>query len=86
MEKNKRDSVNRLEKIRLQIDRLINKNREEVGIGQSITEIENDLLSGVLEVGKLLLEDRIILEEEELEKTGYSIVGKKNKESRTFRS
>lgn len=86
MKRSKTNSDSRLEKIRFQIDELMNKNRKEVGSGKSINEIEDDLLSGILEIGKLLLEDRIISEEKELEKTGYRIKGKKNQKSRQFSS
>ena len=81
MKKNKERSSDRLEKIRSKVESLIDKNRGEVGTGKEISRIEQDLLAGILDIGKLLLEDRIIEEREELENTGYSIEGKKNKDN-----
>ena len=78
--KNKSDQ--RLEAIRAKVEQVIENNRKEVGEGKSISEIEQDLFSSILEVGKLLLADRVVSEEEQLENTTYSIEGKKNKESR----
>ena len=78
--KNKSDQ--RLEAIRAKVEQVIEDNRKEVGEGKSISEIEQDLFSSILEVGKLLLADRVVSEEEQLENTSYSIEGKKNKESR----
>ena len=78
--KNTRLSTERLEKIRLRVEALISKNRKEVGTGKELSGIEDDLLSGVLDIGKLLLEDRIMSEEESLESTDYRIEGKKNKD------
>ncbi len=85
--KNKNSQSNkRLEKIRTKVEKMIEKNRDEVGTGKTIGEIEQDLLSGILEVGKLLLEDRLIEEESELEDKGYEVKGKKNKEPRSSKS
>ena len=72
-------STERLEKIRSSVEFLIEKNRKGVGTGKELSTIEEELLAGVLDLGKLLLEDRIIAEREELENTGYDIAGKKNK-------
>lgn len=58
---------------------MIDQNRNDVGSGKTISEIENVLLSSVLELGKLFLEDRLIAEEEKLENTNYGIKGKKIK-------
>lgn len=75
-------SQQRLDAIRSKVEQVIENNRKEVGTGKEISEIEGDLFSSILEIGKLLLQDRIIEEEEKLENTDYGIKGKKNKESR----
>jgi len=75
-------SRQRLESIRSKVEQVIEKNRREVGTGKEISEIEEDLFSSILEIGKLLLKDRIIEEENQLENTNYSIAGKKNQEPR----
>jgi len=75
--KMKSKSNQRLSAIRSKVERVIEKNRKEVGSGKGISEIEEDLFSSILEIGKLLLADRIIEEEEELENTDYTITGKK---------
>lgn len=72
-------STARLSKIRSRVESLIEKNRNGVGSGKELSTIEEELLAGVLDLGKLLLEDRIISERDELENTGYGISGKKNK-------
>ena len=46
---------------------IIQKNEEEVGSGKSVGEIEGELLSSLLEMGKLLLCERIESEAENLE-------------------
>lgn len=79
MKKNNPSSTKRLDEIRTKVESLITKNRKEVGSGKSISEIENGLLSDILEIGKLLLEDRVIEEEEKMEDKSYEIEGKKNK-------
>jgi hypothetical protein len=79
MKQKKESTTKRLEKIRSKVEFLIEKNRGEVGTGKEISTIEQELLVGILDIGKLLLEDRIIEEREELENTGYRIEGKKNK-------
>ena len=84
--KKKESSTKRLEKIRSKVEILIEKNRGEVGTGKEISSIEQDLLVGILDIGKLLLEDRIIEEREKLENTGYRIKGKKNKKDRNEES
>jgi len=78
----KNKSEQRLEAIRTKVEQVIENNRKGVGEGKSISEIEQDLFSSILEVGKLLLADRVVSEEEQLENTTYSIEGEKNKESR----
>jgi len=70
-------SQQRLEAIRSKVEQVIENNRKEVGKGKSISEIEQDLFSSILEVGKLLLTDRIESEEEQLEDTRYDIEEKK---------
>ena len=82
MKQKKETSNQRLEAIRSKVGSVIEKNREEVGSGKSISEIELDLFSNILDIGRLLLADRIVGEEEQLENTDYSIEGKKNKEPR----
>lgn len=77
MKKNEETSPQRLEKIREEVESLITKNREEVGTGKEISIIEQDLFASILDLGKLLLEDRIIEEREELESKTYTIKGKK---------
>lgn len=70
-------SQQRLEDIRCRLEDLIISNRSDVGSGQDVGEIEKSLFSGVLELGKLLLEDRIIEENESLEQSDYTIESKK---------
>lgn len=77
MLKKKRNREERLTRIRTKVENLIEKNTEETGTGKRIDEIEGELLSGILEVGKLLLEDRIEEEESALEEKGYNIAVKK---------
>lgn len=74
----------RLKRIRSKVENLIEKNREEVGMGKKIAEIEEEFLESLLEVGQLLLEDRIVEEESKLEEKGYEVKGKKNQESGTL--
>lgn len=69
----------RIKTIRSRIDFIIEKNRKEVGTGQSIKDIELSLLSDVLDLGRMLLEDRIVEEEKKLEDNKYIIDEKKNK-------
>ena len=83
--KNKKSSK-RLEKIRNKVEKLIAKNQDETGTGKSIGAIEGDLLRGVLEVGELLLEDRIEREEGDLEERDYEVQGKKSKKPRLCHS
>jgi len=75
-----------LENIRMEVESLIERNRSRTGSGRTISEIEQDLFSGILKLGKLLLEDRIIEEDSDLEDTGYSITGKEDKESGSSKS
>jgi len=70
-------SLVRLTAIRSEVEGLIAENRKSVGSGQDIRTIEEGLLSKILDIGRLLLQDRIIEEENKLEKTGYNIVAKK---------
>jgi len=77
--KDTRTSTARLAEIRSRVESLIERNRKGVGTGKELSTIEEELFAGVLDLGKLLLEDRIISERDELEDTGYRISGKKNK-------
>jgi hypothetical protein len=77
MLKRQLDREERLARIRSKVENLIEKNTKETGTGKRIDEIEGELLSGILEVGKLLLEDRIEEEGSALEEKGYEITGKK---------
>jgi len=77
--KDTRTSTARLAEIRSRVESLIERNRKGVGTGKELSTIEEELFAGVLDLGKLLLEDRIIAERDELEDTGYRISGKKNK-------
>jgi len=70
-------SLVRLTAIRSEVEGLIAENRKSVGSGEDIRTIEEGLLSKILDIGRLLLQDRIIEEENKLEKTGYNIVAKK---------
>ena len=74
---NKDLSTQRLEAIRSRLEDLMISNRSSVGSGEEVGEIEKSLFSGVLELGKLLLEDRIIEENEHLEQSDYDIEAKK---------
>lgn len=67
----------RLESIRAKLESLIEKNQSEVGIGKSLSTIEGDILSGLLDIGRLLVEERIGEEEQTLESKGYEVEGKK---------
>jgi hypothetical protein len=78
-------SEKRYSEICLKVESIITNNRKEVGNGNSIQEIEEGLLSSLLDFGRLLLKDRVIEEESKLEKEGYEIESKK-KESREFNS
>ena len=78
MKKTTQNSKERLSEIQLKIENIITKNRSEVGQGQSFQTIEEGLFAQMLSVGRLLLEDRIIEEENSLEHSGYEIKGKKN--------
>jgi len=69
----------RLKEIKGRVSALIEKNRTEVGSGKTIGEIEVNLLEELLNIGKLLVEDRLIEEEKKLEKSGYEIAEKKRK-------
>ena len=53
------DKSSKLEEIRNKLELIIQKNEEEVGSGKSVGEIEGELLSSLLEMGKLLLCERI---------------------------
>jgi len=77
--KDTRTSTARLAEIRSRVESLIERNRKGVGTGKELSTIEEELFAGVLDLGKLLLEDRIIAERDELEDRGYRISGKKNK-------
>ena len=79
MKKQKSLSLDRLTVIRSKVEQIIEENRKGVGSGQDISEIEENLLTSILDIGKLLLEDRIMEEEKNLENTGYDIVGKKKR-------
>jgi len=74
---NKDLSEQRLDDIRSRLEDLIISNRSDVGSGQEVGDIEKSLFSGILEVGKLLLEDRIIEENDYLEQSAYDIKAKK---------
>lgn len=63
----------RLLKIKTRIDNLLSSNRSEVGSGKTISEIEQSILKELLQIGKLLLEERIEAEESNLEEQGYEI-------------
>ncbi|TAK37006.1 MAG: hypothetical protein EPO28_12750 [Saprospiraceae bacterium] len=68
----------RLESIRAKLESLIEKNQSEVGSGKSLSTIEGDILSGLLDIGRLLVEDRVVQEEQTLESKGYEVEGEKN--------
>ncbi len=70
----------RLKQLRSKVEKIIGNNREDVGSGKKIAEIEGELLGSLLDVGQLLLEDRIIEEELKLEEKDYELKGKKNQE------
>ncbi len=78
MKKTKQNSKERLNGIQLKIENIITNNRNEVGQGHSFQTIEEGLFTKMLSLGRLLLEDRIIEEENRLEHSGYEIKGKKN--------
>jgi predicted RNA-binding protein len=72
-------SEDRIEKIRLKVENIVTENRNNVGTVNSIQEIEENLMSNLLSLGKLLLEDRIVAEEKRLEGLGYDIKGEKKR-------
>jgi hypothetical protein len=75
----------RLEGIRAQFEKLLDKTQVAKGVRQSVGEIEGEILSDLLQMGKLLFSERIEQEEKYLESEGYEVVGEKNQEaSRTL--
>jgi hypothetical protein len=77
METNKIDSP-RLKSIRAKLESLIEKNQSEVGSGKSLGTIEGEILGSLLDIGRLLVEDRVVQEEQTLESKGYQVEGEKN--------
>jgi len=77
MKNRNKSSENRYSEICLKVESIITNNRKEVGNGNSIQEIEEGLLSSLLDFGRLLLKDRVIEEESKLEEEGYEIESKK---------
>lgn len=68
----------RLAAIRVKLESLIEKNQLEVGSGKSLATIEGDILSSLLDIGRLMVEDRVVEEEKKLESRGYEVSGEKN--------
>lgn len=81
MSKQELSSKERLQEIQSKVEKLVDTNRKEVGIGKSITEIEETLFSEILDLGKLLLADRLIEEENKLENRSYEIEEPEKKKS-----
>jgi hypothetical protein len=82
MEKQK---ISRLEGIQGHFEKLLEKTQASNGGGQSLGDIEGEILSELLKLGKLLLSERIEQEEAHLESEGYEVLGEKNQEaSRTI--
>lgn len=76
---------NQLEGIEKHFEKLIGKTEASVGCRQSIGDIEGDIMTELLALGKLLLAERVSNEEAHLESIGYEVVGEKNQEaSRTL--
>lgn len=78
MKSNTQTSNQRLNEIRLRINKIVTKNRKEVGQGHTFQAIEEGLMGDLLSLGRLLMEDRVIEEEKSLESKGYEIEVKKN--------
>jgi CRISPR/Cas system-associated protein endoribonuclease Cas2 len=77
----KKEQTKGLESIQAQFEKLVEKTEAERGQVKSIESIEGDILSALLEMGKLLLKERITNEEQHLESVGYDVVGEKNQEA-----
>ena len=76
-----RKKVSRLSGIEAQFEKLLDKTQAVSGGHHSIGEIEGDILSELLKMGKLLLSERIEQEESHLESVGYEVIGEKNQEA-----
>jgi hypothetical protein len=73
--------ISRLDGIQAQFDKLLDKTQATKDGGQSLGEIEGEILSELLKMGKLLLSERIEQEEAHLESAGYEVFGEKNQEA-----
>ena len=67
------NKVQRLDGIKSKLHQMLERNRDEVGSGKTITEIETNILSKLLGIGKMMVRDRLLEEETLLESTGYDI-------------
>lgn len=77
--------ISRLDVVQAQFEKLLDKTQVPQGKVQSVGDIEGEILSELLKMGKLLLLERIEQEETHLESGGYEVLGEKNKEaSRTL--
>lgn len=77
----KKEQTKGLESIQAQFEKLVEKTEAERGQVKSIESIEGDILSALLEMGKLLLKERLTNEEQHLESVGYDVEGEKNQEA-----
>lgn len=73
--------ISRIEGIQAQFEKLLDKTQVQTGVVQSVGDIEGEILSELLKMGKLLLSERIEQEEANLESGGYEVLGEKNQEA-----
>lgn len=73
-----RKKISRLSSLESHFEKLLDKTQAFNGGSQSLGEIEGDILSELLKLGKVLLSERIEQEEAHLESCGYEVVGEKN--------
>lgn len=73
--------TSRLDAIQSQFEKLLAKTQAQKGAVQSLGDIEGEFLSELLQMGNLLLRERIEQEELYLESKGYEVSGEKNQEA-----
>lgn len=76
-----KQKISRLEGIQEQFEKLLDKTQACNGRAQSLGDIEGEILSELLTMGRLLLSERIEQEEANLESKGYEVLGEKNQEA-----
>ena len=76
-----RKKISRLSGIEAQFEKLLDKTQAGSEGHQSLGDIEGEILSELLKMGKLLLSERIEQEEAHLESGGYEVIGEKNQEA-----